>query len=94
MTFTCKRCGIISDIETKRELICESCKIQLDLLDQELLVNNGRIKKLEEHKKLELENPKNPESHLETIKRIEKNLKIEYTKRDGIIKTMNSKDSF
>ena len=94
MTFTCKRCGIASDIETKRESICENCKIQLDLLDQELLVNDARIKKLEEHKKLELENPKNPESHLETIKRIERNLEIEYKKRDGIIKTINSKDIF
>jgi len=66
----------------------------LDLLDQELLINDERIKKLEEHKKLELKNHKNLETNLETKKRIKHNLKIEYKKRDGIIKTLNSKDTF
>lgn len=94
MNFTCNRCGIVYNVETVRESICENCKIQLDLLDQELLVNEKRIKKLEEHKKSELKNPKNPKTHLETIKRIEHNLQIEYKKRDGIVKTMNSKDAF
>jgi len=94
MSFTCKRCGIVYNLETERESICENCKIQLNLLDQELLVNIQRIKKLEEHKKLELKDPKNSETHLETIKRIEHNLQIEYKKRDGIVKTMNSKDAF
>jgi len=94
MNLTCNRCGIIYNIVTERESICENCKIQLDLLDQELLINDERIKKLREHKKLELKNPKNLETHLETIKRIEHNLQIEYKKRDGIIKTLNSKDTF
>lgn len=94
MSFTCKRCETVYNIETERESVCESCKIQLDLLDQELLINDERIKKLEEHKKSELTDPKNPETHLETIKRIERNLQIEYKKRDGILKTMNSKDTF
>ena len=94
MNFTCNRCGIVYNVETVRESICENCKIQLDLLDQELLVNEKRIKKLEEHKKSELKNSKNSETHLETIKRIEHNLQIEYKKRDGIVKTMNSKDAF
>jgi len=94
MNLTCNRCGIIYNIVTERESICENCKIQLDLLDQELLINDERIKKLREHKKIELKNPKNLETHLETIKRIEHNLQIEYKKRDGIIKTLNSKDTF
>ncbi|MCV0430736.1 MAG: hypothetical protein K5781_04045 [Nitrosopumilus sp.] len=68
--------------------------MQLDLLDRELLVNNERIKKLEEHKKSELKNPKNPQTHLETIKRLEHNLQLEYKKRDGIVKTMNSNETF
>ena len=94
MNFTCNRCGIVYNIETEKESICKNCKIQLDLLNQELLVNIQRIKKLEEHKKSELKNPKNSETHLETIKRIEHNLQIEYKKRDGIVKTINSKDAF
>jgi len=53
-------------------------------------VNDERIKKLEEHKKLELENPTTEE----TMRRIERNLKMEYIKRNGIIKTINSKDKF
>jgi len=66
------------------------CKIQLDLLDEEKRVNCKRIKKLEEHKKLELKNPTSEE----TMKRIEHNLQIEYKKRDGINKTINSKLKF
>ena len=53
-------------------------------------MDNGRIKRLEEHKKLELKNP----TSKETMKRIERNLQIEYEKHDGIIKTMNSKVKF
>ena len=96
MDFICKKCGFISNIETDRSLVCKNCKIQLDLLDQQLKVNEKRINKLEEHKKYELENPKseNQETHLETMKRLEHNLQLEYKKRDGIIKTMNSKDTF
>ncbi|WP_297441011.1 hypothetical protein [Nitrosopumilus sp.] len=94
MDFNCKRCNSIFEIETTRKLICQNCKIQLDLLDRELLVNNERIKKLEEHKKSELKNPKNPQTHLETIKRLEHNLQLEYKKRDGIVKTMNSNETF
>jgi len=96
MNFICKKCGSTSNIETDRSLVCKNCKIQLDLLDQQLKVNEERINKLEEHKKYELENSKskNQETHLETMKRLEHNLQLEYKKRDGIIKAMNSKDTF
>ena len=77
-------------MRTDRELICESCNVQLDLLDKEKKVNDERIRKLEEHKKSELENP----TSKETMKRIERNLQIEYKKREGIIKTIKSKDRF
>ncbi len=86
----------MSNIETDRSLICKNYKIQLNLLDQQLKVNEERIKKLEEHKKYELKNPKldNQEIHLETMKRLEHNLRFEYKKRDGIRKLMNSKFSY
>ena len=92
MNFNCKRCDSVFQFETERESICENCKIQLDLLDQELIVNDKRIKKLEEHKKSELNNPKstNPQTILETMKRIEYNLQLEHKKHDGIIKMINS----
>ncbi len=90
MGFICKRCDIEFDVETDRKLICVDCKVQLDLLDEEKRVNDARIKKLEEHKKSELKNP----TLEETMKRIERNLQIEYKKRDGIIKTMYSKVIF
>ena len=67
------------------------------LLEKELEVNDQRIKKLEEHRKLvqpELENPKSEDDNqrlLETIRRIEKNLKIEHKKRDGIINAINAR---
>lgn len=93
MDFNCKKCGSTYNAETDRSLVCEDCKTQLDLLDQQLKVNEERINKLEEHKKYELENPKS-ETHLETMKRLEHNLQLEYKKRDGIIRTMNSKHSF
>jgi len=69
-----------------------------ELLEKELKVNDQRIKKLEEHKKSvepELKNPKSGEDRerlLETMKRIEKNLQIEYRKRDGIINAINDKN--
>ena len=69
-----------------------------ELLKKELKVNDQRIKKLEEHKKMvesELKNPKSEEDNqrlLETMKRIEKNLQIEYKKRDGIINAINGID--
>jgi len=96
MDLICKKCGSIFHLETDIELICENCKIHLDLLEQQLKVNKKRINKLEEHKKHELKNPKseNPEIHLETMKRLEHNLQLEYEKHDGIIKTMNSKVTF
>ena len=96
MDFDCKKCGFTSNIKTDKSLVCENCKIQLDLLDQQLKVNEERIDKLKEHKKHELENPKskNQEAHSETMKRLEYNLQLEYKKRDGIIKTMNSKHAF
>ncbi len=94
MSFNCKRCNSVFQIEIKS--ICKNCKIQLDLLNQELKINNERIKKLEEHKKSESNNPKstNPHTRSETMKRIEYNLQLEYKKHDGIIKMMNSTDLF
>ncbi len=96
MSFNCKRCNSVFHVETERGSICVNCEIQLNLLDQELIVNDQRIKKLEEHKKSELNNPKsqNFEISLETMKRIEHNLQLEYKKRDGIIKMINSANSF
>jgi len=90
MNFICKRCNIEFHVETNRKLICRKCKEQLDLLEKEKMVNEQRIKKLEEHKKIELKNP----TSKETMKRIERNLQIEYEKRNGIIKTIESKDRF
>ena len=96
MDLICKRCDSTFQIETERELICENCKIQLDLLEKQLQVNDERIKKLEEHQKSEIKNPKseNPETHSETMKRLEYNLQLEHKKREGIIKTINSKETF
>ena len=42
------------------------CNVQLDLLDKEKIVNDGKIKRLEEHKRSELKNP----TSKETMKRI------------------------
>ena len=72
----------------------------LDLLEKQLEVNNKRIKKLKEHKESlgpELKNTKSITDRkrlLETMKRLDYNLKIEYKQRDGIIAAMNSKDRF
>ena len=86
----------MSHLETDRGIIRENCKIHLDLLDRQMRVNQKRINKLEEHKRHELENskPENPETRLETMRRLKYNLQPEYKKRDGIIKTMNSKSAF
>ena len=72
----------------------------LDFLKKQLEVNDKRLKKLEEHKKSiesELKNPKSKKDYerlLETMKRLDRNLQIEYKQRDGIIKAMNSKVQF
>ncbi len=70
MDFICKKCDSTFHLETDRKLVCENCKIHLDLLEQQLKVNQKRINKLEEHEKYELKNPKleNLEIHLETMK--------------------------
>jgi len=86
----CKRCDVEFHEEVDRKLICMDCNVQLDLLDKEKIVNDGKIKRLEEHKRSELKNP----TSKETMKRIERNLQIEYEKHDGIIKMMNSKVKF
>mgnify|MGYP000017505649 CR=1 FL=1 len=52
MNFICKKCETTFHLETDRDLICENCKIQLDLLDQQLKVNQERINKLEEKIKI------------------------------------------
>jgi len=77
-------------VEIDRKLICVNCNAHLKLLEEEKRINDERIKKLEEHRKLELKNPTSEE----TMKRIEHNLQIEYKKRDGITKTMDSKINF
>lgn len=70
----------------------------LELLKKELEVNNQRLKKLEEHKKSiepQLKKPKIRDSNhvlLETMKRLEKNLQIEYKKREGLINAIKSKE--
>lgn len=94
MSFICKRCRNTFQAETETKSVCENCKTQLNLLKEELSVNNERIRKLEEHKKSELQDPKNPKTHLETMKRIEHNLQIEYKKRNGLTNLINSKDEF
>ena len=64
------------------------------------MVNNERIKKLEAHKKITESEMKNLDSSkdqwtiLETMRRIEKNLKIEYELHEGIVKAINSKSEF
>ena len=71
-----------------------------ELLENELKVNNERIKKLEEHKKsteIELEKNRPEEEHeilIETMKRIEKNLKIEHEKRNGIRDAISANKKF
>lgn len=68
-----------------------------ELLQEQLKVNERRIKKLEEHKKLtesQLNDPKyEAKSDIlkETMKRLEYNLKFEYKQRDGILSAINSK---
>lgn len=70
----------------------------LDLLEKQLETNDKRIKKLEEHKKSiepELKNPKTTKDYerlLETMRRLEYNLQIEYKNHEGIIKAINSKE--
>ena len=69
-----------------------------ELLQEQLKVNERRIKKLEEHKKQTESQLKDPklkakyEMLNETMKRIEYNLKFEYKQRDGILSAINSKD--
>ncbi|MGY5149891.1 MAG: hypothetical protein ACW9W3_07490 [Candidatus Nitrosopumilus sp. bin_68KS] len=86
----CERCDSEFSIHTDRKLICPDCKVQLDLLDEEKKVNDRRINKLLKHKEAELKNPTTDE----TMKRLERNLQIEYKKRDGIINAINSKSTF
>ena len=70
----------------------------LELLNEQFRVNNERIKKLEQHKKeveVELKIPKSEKDQerlVETMKRLEKNLKFEYKQHEEIIKTLNAKD--
>lgn len=90
MSLNCKRCNEKFHTRTNRKSICKECNIQLYLLGEEKKVNEERIKKLEEHMKKEIEHP----TSKETIKRIEHNLEIEYEKRNGIMKTIESKDKF
>ena len=68
----------------------------LDLLKKQLDVNKRRLKKLENHKKSiepELNDPQSEEDFkrlLETLKRLDRNLQIEYKQRDGITQAINS----
>ena len=86
----CERCSSEFSVHTDRKLICPDCKAQLDLLDEEKKVNDRRISKLLKHKEAELKNPTSDE----TMKRIDHNLQIEYKKRDGIIRAINSDSKF
>ena len=69
-----------------------------ELLQEQLKVNERRIKKLEEHKKLTASQLKDPKLEAkydmlnETMKRLEYNLKFEYKQRDGLLSAINSKD--
>ena len=100
MSFTCKRCNSETHARIKRESICKTCEEDLDLLDKQLMVNKERIKKLEEHKKRTESDMKNLDSSndrqtdSEMMRRIEKNLKIEYELHEGILKAINSKNEF
>ena len=100
MSFICKRCKSEFHSKTKRELICKPCNDDLELLEEQQKINNNRIKKLEEHKKEVEPKMKNLSSSeeqkvlSETMKRLEKNLKIEYELQEGIIKAIESKDEF
>lgn len=75
-------------------------KDDLELLNEQLMINNERIKKLERHKKeveLELKIPKSEkdgERIRETMKRLEYNLQFEYKQHDEIINVLNSKRKF
>ena len=98
MEFICKRCNQKSHERTQLELVCTLCNEHLELLEKQLDVNSKRIKKLEEHKKSserELKNTKSGDNVIvETLRRLDHNLEIEYNQRKGIIKAMNSKDIF
>ena len=69
-----------------------------ELLQEQLRVNERRIKKLEKHKKLtesQLKDPKfetKNEVLKETMKRLDYNLQFEYKQRDGILSAINSKE--
>ena len=98
MSFVCKRCKLESHSTTKRELICKSCNDDLELLEEQQKVNTNRIKKLEEHKKEvepkmnDLSSEEDKKIISETMKRLEKNLKIEYELQKGILKAIESKE--
>ena len=99
MSFVCKRCKLEFSSITKRELICESCYDDLELLEEQQKVNNNRIKKLEEHKKKVEPKTRDLDSSFEekkilfeTMKRLEKNLKIEYELQKGILRAIESKE--
>ena len=86
----CERCDSEFSTHIDRDLICPDCTTQLNLLYEEKKVNDRRIDKLLKHKDTELKNPTSDE----TMKRLDRNLQIEYKKRDGIIKAINSKSKF
>ena len=98
MGFICKRCKLESQLTTKRELICESCNADLELLEEQQKINVNRIKKLEEHKnevesKLkDLSSFEDKKVLTETMKRLEKNLRIEYELQKGIFRAIESKE--
>lgn len=97
MVITCKRCNQEFQTREKRESICASCNEDIELLDKQSEINIRRIKKLEEHKastEFELKRLASEQDRdvlLETMKRIKRNLQIEYDLRDGIKDAVNSK---
>ena len=72
----------------------------MELLEKQQKVNADRIKKLEEHKQEvepQIKNLNSEEEHrvlLETMKRLEKNLRAEYELQKDILKAIESKDVF
>ena len=67
-------------------------------MERQQKVNSDRIQKLEEHRKTIEPQMKNLTSEeerkvlFETMKRLEKNLKIEYELQKGILKAIESKE--
>ena len=100
MSLICKRCSETIEELSNNELICESCKEDLKLLQNQLEVNQKRIKKLIEHREstesglLNNTSKKDQQRLFETLKRIKHNLKIEHEIHKGVNRAMKDKEKF